>query len=426
MKIPTAILYSRIDKEMCLAMKLTFLRLHPKWQRDYEVWDLKTKTRFIQSMLLHLSMNPLWVITNPEDDCQDMLDGLHRSTTAALFLNNKFGISKKYLVDQTVIKALSVINKDILMFEDLPSALQQKFRDYEFDMNILDESYHYDADKRWEMWYTLNRSSILTNNFEYYHNIFWPLFDKFKIYKDDLNSLFFAKKDYRGDIEEEIMDILVLSMELPNSWGSIATIKKEFLETTIGGKSLDVANYIEQHGDNIDQNLKMMKKIIIDLKDRNIFSKNKKIFKKNYLPYKLIIGRLIYTFQNNSALYYRHIAKIIENIQERVTDVDDIQETLGCNSRNAVFQKKLIKLIDEIINSSYEESKQKRFFSKEDKENKLKEQDNKCSICKNALERYDADHIKEWKEGGTTTYDNLQLLCIPCHKEKTRKYNNKN
>ena len=34
---------------------------------------------------------------------------------------------------------------------------------------------------------------------------------------------------------------------------------------------------------------------------------------------------------------------------------------------------------------------------------------------------WEADHILEVSAGGETTLDNTQTLCVPCHKEKTRK-----
>lgn len=34
---------------------------------------------------------------------------------------------------------------------------------------------------------------------------------------------------------------------------------------------------------------------------------------------------------------------------------------------------------------------------------------------------WEADHILELRDGGEHTLDNLQTLCIPCHKEKTKR-----
>ena len=53
----------------------------------------------------------------------------------------------------------------------------------------------------------------------------------------------------------------------------------------------------------------------------------------------------------------------------------------------------------------------------------LAKQECKCAICGNELDgKYEADHRREWASGGSTELRNLQILCLPCHKIKTRLY----
>lgn len=77
----------------------------------------------------------------------------------------------------------------------------------------------------------------------------------------------------------------------------------------------------------------------------------------------------------------------------------------------------------------------KRVFTLEQKQYKYVEQNGKCSglegvPCQHtntelSIGMLEADHIIEHSMGGTTTTDNLQMLCKDCHKEKTVKFNRK-
>ena len=161
----------------------------------------------------------------------------------------------------------------------------------------------------------------------------------------------------------------------------------------------------------------MIKKIITTLKDNKFFTEDKRLFKKYYLPYKFIISRLLYKFNTNISLFNRHIIDIIEKLRLKITSVE-IQEILECKSRNAVFQKKLILLIDSIIDSSYDANSDKRLFTKTQIKSKLKEQNDVCVICKKSKEKYEGDHIIPWSKGGKTEIENLQVLCTICHQHK--------
>lgn len=62
-----------------------------------------------------------------------------------------------------------------------------------------------------------------------------------------------------------------------------------------------------------------------------------------------------------------------------------------------------------------------RQFSKAMREKKYREQEGVCPMCGEhfAIKDMEADHIKPWKDKGTTTYDNLQMLCKECNNRKS-------
>lgn len=410
--IDLSIINLRTNKENALATNQVFINKNPDFQREYEAWDDKLKTRFIETILLGRAMNPVWTIDNPEDKCEDVLDGMHRLTTALDYLNDKFKLNSKHF---TNIKDESYDKK---RFKDLKGSDQSKIRQYKFMFNILDESYHYDANLRRDMYEILNRSSKTLNDYEFLKVIYNPYFQLISNVKEDFITAFFSSlKDKRGKIETEIIDILLLSQDVPNYWSSVSQLRKIYFEKNLGNTQESVNLYLEKNKNNIEQHLNMALKIILKLKDNRFFADDKRQFNTCYLPYKFIISRLLFHFKDIS-LFNRHIIDIIPSLRANISEIN-IQEDLDCKTRNATFQKKLIKKIDDLINDSIEKNSDKRLFSKEEIELKLLEQGNVCAICKQSKETYEGDHINEWSKGGKTIYENLQVLCKDCHYKKT-------
>lgn len=77
-------------------------------------------------------------------------------------------------------------------------------------------------------------------------------------------------------------------------------------------------------------------------------------------------------------------------------------------------------------NKAYSESKQvpmvnKRAYSVTHRIEVAYKTKYKCGMCDMLLPpTFEIDHIKELRDGGTDTYDNLWALCNNCHAKKTR------
>jgi hypothetical protein len=404
---------ARIDKETSLALGQTYINKNPDFQREYDAWDDKLKTRFVETMLIGRAMNPIWTILNPDDNSEEILDGMHRITTATDFLKNKFKLNEKYMT----CEAYKKYNKKT--FSDLNSDDQQSIRNYNFTFNNLDSSYRIDLNKRKDMYEILNRSSKTLNEYEFNKVLYNPFYDIISEYKENFNK-FLNKKDKRGEIDTEIISLLVISCDMPKSWGSIKNVTAHYLKTKLGETEESVNNFLEKNTHEIKDKLDLISKMTKRLNDENIFSKDKRTFNKLFIPYKFIISRLCYKLKNIS-VFNRHINNIIHDFKSQIFDVD-IQKKLNCTTRNAQFQKLLINLIDSIIDTHYDKNDEgnNRLFNKKTINNKLQDQNNKCNICKCDFVNieYEGDHINPWSNGGRTEYSNLQVLCKPCHNKK--------
>lgn len=413
--IPLSVINLRTNKETALSTSQVYINKNPPFQREYESWDEKMKTRFIETILIGRAMNPIWTISNPEDNSEDVLDGMHRLTTSLDFLNNKFKLNAKFFTEQK-----NFDKYDGKIFEELSSEDKTNIRNYNFTFNQLDESYHYDENKKRDQYEILNRSTRTLNEYEFNKVLYSKFFHIISVYKNDLNKIFFGMQDKRGSIETEIIDIIVLSKKIPNSWSSVNDLRNKYYNDTLGNTQESVTKYINENEDKIKNNIIMIKKIINILKDNNFFNNDKKTFKKYFLPYKFIISRILNKFGADISLFNRHHKDIIEMLKEEITEIDiDIQEKLDCTSRNAMFQRKLINLIDVIINKCYEKNNDKRLFNKSDIDKKIIEQNYKCALCNETKEKWEGDHITPWSRGGKTTYENLQVLCVYCNKRKS-------
>lgn len=409
--IPLSIINLRTNKESAIAANQIYINKSPDFQREYEAWDDKLKTRFIETMLIGRAMNPIWTIHNCDEESEEILDGMHRISTAIDFLNNNFQLNEKHLtcLDSSYGKKY---------FKDLLSDDQSKLRCYNFTFNLLDSSYRKDVNKRRDMYEILNRSSRTLNDFEFNKVLYYPFYDFISKFKLGFNKMFFNKQDKRGEIETEIIDIIILSESLPNSWTSITTLREIWNKKNLGFSEESVNHFMETKIKSIQTRLDFALKIIGIFTDNNIFEKNKKLFNKLYLVYKFSICRFIYKFPNTST-FNRYKYTILTIFQNKIF-ISDIQQTLECSSRNASFQRKLMSYIDSTIDDVYNKNapENRRFFTKTEQLTKLEEQGNVCNKCKKAKEKYESDHIVEWSKGGLTIMENLQVLCVSCHQTK--------
>lgn len=405
----------RNNREYSLTYKQPYLNLNPPYQRDYEAWNDCLKTGFVETMLLDRATNPIWVIENDVDNAEDVLDGMHRLTTALNFLHNKFALSGAHLwsLDQDTYK-----NKK---FEDLSAADQSKIRNYSFIVNKLDSSYHHDAEKRQRMYDTLNRSVMRLNNFEHKKPTYVAFYKHIqkKIQQFFDTPLFDHSKNTRGNLEMEAIKWLALSEpRLPEKFSSLNDLCEKWQKRNLGETFASATDAVNSKGEHFIDSLERVRKTMVKYVEEDLLEELENR-RKHTIDILFMITRTVALIPDNARIA-RHISNLSTKFKERVLAVD-INTILNDHSRNSGFQRKLIEYIDAIILEEIGDTALPRCFPRAMIEEKLNEQDHRCSLCKKKIranQTYDGDHIKEWVSGGETVKENLQVVHTKCHKRK--------
>jgi hypothetical protein len=413
--VSLSIMHLRSDKERALAANQTFVNLQPPFNRKYEAWSDKLKTRLIETILLNRAMNPVWTVQNDDEHTEEVMDGVHRVTTSTSFLDNQFSIDGKHLLD------LSAEEYHGKRFDDLNAQDKSRIRHYNFFVNILDPSYM-DEEKWQEMSSLLNRSSVCLNDFEFKK----PIYNEFYQWltpqiQPFLNTTLFKNtKTSRGKLEMHAMKWLALSeLHLPEKFSSQSDIMKKWQDRNLGETSDQVKTFLSTRGPHYKEMIERIRKAQHNFVDEARLLDN---VKEDTVAVTAIITRTVALVKDDARIS-RHLTNLVNKFKTQVLATDMvIHQVLECKTRNAEFQRKLLKLIDTIILEEIGNTDLPRCFPKAMIAEKLREQNNLCTLCKETIhpnQKYEGDHIVGWIVGGETIKDNCQVVHQACHKRKT-------
>lgn len=396
-----------------MTAKQTYVNLQPPFNRKYDAWNDQLKTRLIETILLNRAMNPIWTVQNDEEHTEEVMDGVHRVTTSTNFLNNQFSIKGKFLLD------LPAKEYDGKRFEDLSKHDQSRIRHYNFFVNILDPSYM-DEEKWQEMSELLNRSAKPMNDFEFKKPIYNEFYEWLKhlIEPSFLSTtLFPLNKTRRGKLEMSAMKWLALSEpQLPEKFASQFDIMKKWQDRNLGKSSVQVKTFLTTQGQHYKELIERIRKTQTKYVDEARLLDG---VKEDAVAVTAIITRTVALVKDDARIN-RHLANLTTKFKTQILGVE-IHQVLECKSRNAEFQRKLLKFIDTIILEEIGNTDLPRLFPRATILEVLREQNNLCALCKETihpLQKYEGDHILGWIHGGETVKSNCQVVHQACHKRK--------
>ena len=414
----------RIDPDMADRLNMSRFITRGSMQRK-PCWTVSDNIAMIDTVVRQWKCAPIYIIQDIEKKVDEVFDGAHRCEAIFDCINDKFSIEKVPGVDWKTSPLKDSIGKK---FSEFTPQIQNLIKDYKFDINIIDDETADDPEALKILWTRLSKAGKELNNFETMIPIHTVLHKE--ILAPNLSvwykTLFFPQEESkRGQLEVKLNRLLCLSEkeDLP-IFSSMENLIKKWCDEVLGTTTEEINRNSKEKSEIMIQRLKNMNALYNELKDRNVLhdaSGNSIIDKSKDVPLIIILGRMGYWFPTVGKFRRcdKEICKIVKNILEM--NPNDLCKKLGVNSRNASFQKALVKEIDSKFKDLSEKYSEKRLFSPADKQKKLKEQNFKCSICNETIlehQRSAGDHIVEFCRGGNTTYENLQIVHKLCHETK--------
>lgn len=345
------------------------LDIRPPYQRELVYKDAQQKA-VIETILEDCCLN-LFQWSDNGDGTYELLDGQQRTLSICKYINGDF-------------------NYKGLGFTNQPDDIKEKILNFEIIVNVVKG--------------------------EQSERLRW--FEKINVAGEPLSRQELRNATYVGKWLSDAKDYFSKNSCAASNKASylidkkLSPIRQEYLELAIKwvthSKSDDaIRDYMAKH--QFDENANELKEYfckVIDWVEDTFDIRNN--FPKGYYRTEmrgLDWGTLYEKYHNNTynpQVLENKVAELMAN--EEVTNKKGIYEYVLSNEDEDVAR--------ELSN---------RKFSDRDKRTKYEQQKGICPICGewHDIKEMEGDHIIPWWKGGTTTFDNLQMLCKKCNGKKS-------
>lgn len=303
------------------------LNLQPDYQRKF-VWNKKTMSKFIESLLLSIPIPTIFLSENP-DDTYEVIDGQQRLTTIFAFMKSKLEETYEENLHYKLksIEVLSLTGLETLReynnktYNDLESNIQRKFNNVSLPVVIIKKDSTEDI--KYDIFSRINSGSVKLNNQEL------------------LNVM------YRGVLISNLNDVSNYE-EVDNLFGNRPVLKKRFgyNEILLRAKVMDTF---------IDKKTWKIKEVKV---------KNRSLLDKEYKKYN---GRLknaildyLTEFRNDEAEAY-NLKKFVKESIEKVRVVFGDSSFIRINKRGSTSINKTIAELQLVVLSKFDLSTVKKY-----------------------------------------------------------------
>ena len=348
------------------------LDVRPEYQREFVYADDK-RDAVINTVMKNFPLNIMYFVDR-KDGTYEVLDGQQRIISICRYATNKFSVKIP-----AATGGYNTVNYPNLFDED-----RDRFLDYELQVYICEGT-----DKEKLEWFEIiNIAGETLANQEIRNAIYhsaWLTDAKSAFSRRNCAAYKNYGKYLNGDYIRQAF------LETAFRWAADA-------DGIVGKDAIE--QYMQQHRD--DKNADALWKYFED-----VFTWVRDVFGKNIDPsMKGVQWGLLYNQHRNDNLDPAYMQK---RVKELLADKE-------VGKRTGIYQYLL-----EGEKTDAEKYLSLRQFDKDDMAAKYHEQGGLCAICGKPFDQKDmhGDHIIPWSKGGKTTYDNLQMLCVPCNLTKS-------
>jgi hypothetical protein len=378
-------------------------------------WTDAQRMAMLDSILTSFQCT-VYIIQDPPGSkkCDEVFDGAHKLETAIDFIQNKFPVkkvkSRELVWDQSPLSSMNG-----KYYKDLTEDQQLIFDNYEFILNIIPPEIAEDPDRLTSLWIRLNNSGNRVNEYESYIQIYRTFYEflRSKAPAWFETIIYPHKESTRGEMETELMRMLSLSeSSYPSNFVSQDDIYKKWRKEVFGETSKVDSVFAAKKAD-LEKRLKHLNFVYKALEKNNLFDST-----TNKIVRRMVIGRI--AFWCDTPAKFTHCSEpIIEYASLMLKKTtDEHMKYLGCQQPNVKLQRRLLDMIDRDIKDIVTQNDDPRFFTPAQRAKKLDEQGGKCTWCNEAIvfgQKSVGHHKRAYADGGSTTYDNLDVLHDDCH-----------